>query len=337
MQAEAVADLIDAVTPLQARAAFDQLDGTLTRAIARDRRGAVRSDRAARGVGRFSRRGLSLRRARRALAQRDRRSAARRSTRCSPTRARGRLIREGLQVAIVGAPNVGKSSLFNALAGAARAIVTDVPGTTRDLVTERVDIDGLRVRWSTRPACATSRRRDRSGRHRARAAGARRSRTCCSSCSIGREPLTATIATLLDETAARPRVVVANKSDLPPAWDATRARRDRGVGADRRRARRAARARSLRARRRRAAARSRRRSPTCGTSRWSSARTSALRARATRRRRRRTLPEEFVLADLHEARGRARGDHRARARRTMCSRTSSSGSASANKSAIRSR
>ena len=58
---------------------------------------------------------------------------------------RGRLIREGLQVAIVGEPNVGKSSLFNALVGASRAIVTDVPGTTRDLVTEVVDIDGLRV------------------------------------------------------------------------------------------------------------------------------------------------------------------------------------------------
>src|SRR6202040_1504054 len=57
---------------------------------------------------------------------------------------RGRMIREGLQIAIVGEPNVGKSSLFNALAGASRAIVTDVPGTTRDLVTEIVDIEGLR-------------------------------------------------------------------------------------------------------------------------------------------------------------------------------------------------
>ena len=46
------------------------------------------------------------------------------------------MIREGLSVSIVGRPNVGKSSLFNALAGAARAIVTDIPGTTRDLLTE---------------------------------------------------------------------------------------------------------------------------------------------------------------------------------------------------------
>src|SRR6185503_20522922 len=57
----------------------------------------------------------------------------------------GRLVREGLQIAIVGKPNVGKSSVFNALAGASRAIVTDIPGTTRDLVTETIDLGGLRV------------------------------------------------------------------------------------------------------------------------------------------------------------------------------------------------
>jgi tRNA modification GTPase len=57
----------------------------------------------------------------------------------------GRVIREGRSVAIIGRPNAGKSSLFNALVGASRAIVTDIPGTTRDLLTERVDIEGLAI------------------------------------------------------------------------------------------------------------------------------------------------------------------------------------------------
>src|SRR5262249_3706622 len=60
--------------------------------------------------------------------------------------AYGKIVHEGLTLAIVGRPNVGKSSLFNCLVERERAIVTSTPGTTRDLISETVSIDGIPVR-----------------------------------------------------------------------------------------------------------------------------------------------------------------------------------------------
>ena len=141
VQAEAVADLIDAVTPLQARAAFDQLESTLTQAIGgieRDLFDVMAKLEASLDFPDEGYHFVAPKEARASL------SAIVASVDILLAQAaRGRLIREGAQVAIAGAPNVGKSSLFNALLNTNRAIVTAVPGTTRDLLTERADIGGL--------------------------------------------------------------------------------------------------------------------------------------------------------------------------------------------------
>jgi len=142
-QAEAVADLIDAVTPLQARAAFDQLEGTLTQAIASIDAGLFDLIAKLEASVDFPEEGFHF------VEPGDLANAIDRLIHQTDAlladARRGRIVRDGLQVAIVGRPNVGKSSLFNALVGASRAIVTDIPGTTRDLVTETVDLDGVRV------------------------------------------------------------------------------------------------------------------------------------------------------------------------------------------------
>lgn len=143
IQAEAVADLIEAVTPLQAIAAFDQLNGTLTGAIASIERQLFELEAELEASVDFPDEGYHFIdphavgvRVGGMIDQIDRMLAG---------AGRGRLIREGARVVLTGVPNAGKSSLFNALVGARRAIVSEQPGTTRDMVVETVDLAGLRI------------------------------------------------------------------------------------------------------------------------------------------------------------------------------------------------
>lgn len=127
---------------------------------------------------------------------------------------RGRVLRDGLQVAIIGRPNVGKSSLMNAMLGIDRAIVTAVAGTTRDVIDEKVSMDGVPVRLiDTAGIREASDEAEKIGVDRARAALNRADVVCLVlDASV---PLTVQDKTLLEETRESTRIVILNKSDLP--------------------------------------------------------------------------------------------------------------------------
>ena len=215
VQAEAVADLIDAVTPLQARAAFDQLEGTLTERIAAidsalfDLTAKLEAsldfpDEGYHFVG-AGEAGSALRAIENNVG----------ALLCDARR--GRMIREGARAAIAGKPNVGKSSLFNALLRSGRAIVTPIPGTTRDLVTETADIDGVRLELvDTAGVRATTDEVEIEGVSRARRAWTTADLVLVVLDSSS--PLKDADFELLQETSQAPRLIIANKSDLPSAW-----------------------------------------------------------------------------------------------------------------------
>jgi tRNA modification GTPase len=213
-QAEAVADLIDAATPRQARAAFDQLQGTLTTAIATI--DAALFDLIARLEASvdFPDEGYHFIDPGALAGAID--DLRERTTKLLADAGRGRLVREGLQIAIVGKPNVGKSSVFNALAGASRAIVTDVPGTTRDLVTEVIDLDGLRVTLvDTAGLRPTTDIVEALGVARSKQAHAVADLTLV---VLDRsQPLDEDDREVLSQTIDINRLIVANKADLSPA------------------------------------------------------------------------------------------------------------------------
>jgi tRNA modification GTPase len=215
-QAEAVLDAVQARTAGALGAAVQQIDGALSRPVAAARAALVSLYAHLDATIDFAEDDVpppSVAAVNEALSA----AAAHVAALLSTARA-GRLQREGMRVAIVGRPNAGKSSLLNALLQQDRAIVTPIPGTTRDVIEEAIDLDGIpTVLADTAGIGETD--------DPVEQLGIARSRAALAGADVGvfvvdgSTHLSGEDATVAGLLAARdgPAVAVVNKADLPPA------------------------------------------------------------------------------------------------------------------------
>jgi tRNA modification GTPase len=210
-QAEAVRDLIDSQTLYQAKVAAQQLEGALSRRLQPIKQKLVELIATLEAGIDFAEDDVSVMPDAKIL---ERIAAVRAPLeQLSASFAYGKIVHEGLTLAIVGRPNVGKSSLFNRLVERERAIVTATPGTTRDLVSETVAIGGIPVKLVDTAGI-------RKALDEVESIGIQKSMEALADADLvlvvldASQPETAEDAELLRQAAARALIVVRNKIDL---------------------------------------------------------------------------------------------------------------------------
>lgn len=211
-QAEAVHDLIESTTLHQARVAAQQLGGSLARNIAPTKEKLIALIAALEAGIDFAEDDIDLLPAQEITAQIQAVQIPLQAL--EQTFRYGRIVRDGLTLAIVGRPNAGKSSLFNRLVERDRAIVTATPGTTRDLITERVSLEGIPVELIDTAGL-------RHSTDEAESIGIAKSREAMAEADIVLLVLDATAPLHTEDEATlaahgeRPLLVAINKRDLP--------------------------------------------------------------------------------------------------------------------------
>jgi tRNA modification GTPase len=216
-QAQAVGDLINAQTEYQARVASRQLEGALSQRLAPTKQSLIDIIVHLESSLEFVEDDISTEAISELLKKLN--EAIEDLSHVAASFSFGRFIREGFDLAIVGRPNVGKSSVFNRLIGSDRAIVTSLPGTTRDALYESASIGGVPVRLiDTAGIRETTDVVETIGIERSRAAIADADITLL--VLDASEPLTIDDSRLLAEVPIERRMLALNKIDLPRKMEA---------------------------------------------------------------------------------------------------------------------
>jgi tRNA modification GTPase len=217
-QAEGVADLIASTTIRGARTALFQIDGAIADWLTPYREAVVSLLAEMTARVDFAEEGIPEIDLARLTAEIEKILAGLR--RGLETADRGRILRDGMDIVLTGPPNAGKSTLFNALLGVSRSIVTDIPGTTRDLIKEQIEIGGTGfVVTDTAGITETIDLVESIGISRAR--DSLRQAYAAIVVLDGSKPICdAELALLSNASGTSKAVIIAvNKSDLPPSPD----------------------------------------------------------------------------------------------------------------------